>query len=366
MNKEKIWKSYLREEIDAAFLYRILGEKTVNEAMKDTYLRLAVVEDQHAEAWKNLLAQQQVHVRKATPSARAKILAKLSGVFGTEFLRQIMLREESSEVKSYLGLYNSSTDQATRKIALSLARDSAQHAGQLTDLMGGGNEPWHSTGSGDLLRNVVYGFNDGLTANFGLIAGIIGAQAAPHIILITGIAGTIADALSMASSGYLAAVSEKEVYEHEKSMEADEIKHMPELETEELALIYEAKGIRKEEAQQLAKKIMKDPELALEEKVREELGITERSLSPFKEAWITGSATAIGAIIPVLPFFFLQGASAIWTAFAIAMIAHFAVGAARSFFTGRSIFRSGFDMFVVGMGIAVAGYFIGELITRFL
>ena len=217
-----------------------------------------------------------------------------------------------------------------------------------------------------MLRNIVYGFNDGLTANFGLIAGVIGASAAPHIILISGIAGMIADSLSMGSSGYLAAVSEKEVYEHERQMEADEIRLMPELETEELALIYESKGMETDEARRLAAEAMKNPEQVLEDKVREELGIVERPQSPFKEGWITGTATAVGALIPVFPFFFLSGSFAIGTSFVISMLAHFGVGAARSFFTGRGIFRSGFDMFVVGFGVAAVGYFIGELILKFL
>jgi VIT1/CCC1 family predicted Fe2+/Mn2+ transporter len=199
-----------------------------------------------------------------------------------------------------------------------------------------------------------------------LIAGVIGAKASAHIILISGVAGMVADALSMASSGYLAAVSEQEVYEHEKGMEAEEIRLMPELEAEELALSYESKGMSKEEAGKLATEVMKNPEQALGQKVQEELGIAERQLSPLKEAWITGSATAIGALIPILPFFFLEGLRAIWASFIISMLAHFAVGAARSVFTGRGLFRSGFDMFIVGMGVAVVGYLIGELILKFL
>jgi len=141
---------------------------------------------------------------------------------------------------------------------------------------------------------------------------------------------------------------------------------MPELETQELALIYESKGMSKADANAMAAEVMKDPAQALEEKVREELGISERSLSPFKEGWITGTATALGALIPVFPFFFFSGTTAIWMSFIISMLAHFGVGAARSFFTGRGVFRSGFDMFIVGFGIAAIGYFIGELISRIL
>ena len=149
-------------------------------------------------------------------------------------------------------------------------------------------------------------------------------------------------------------------------MEAEEIALMPELEAEELALIYEAKGITKGEARKMAFDIIKNPEMALKESVREELGISESLTSPFKEGWVTGLATAIGSLIPVAPFFFLSGTAAIVVSFTISMLSHFAVGAARSFFTGRGIFRSGLDMFVVGFGVAGAGYLIGILISRFL
>jgi vacuolar iron transporter family protein len=219
---------------------------------------------------------------------------------------------------------------------------------------------------------VVYGFNDGLTANFGLVAGMLGAQAslsgggATHAVVVAGLAGAVADALSMGSSGYLAAKSEREVFEHEIAMEREEIRLMPELELEELSLIYQAKGIPAEQASQLAISVMADPEKALSEKVREELRIGDASSTPMREAWVTGIATALGAVIPVAPLLVSRSLAAIWTSFAIAMLSHFGVGAARSFFTGRSVFRSGLDMFVVGLGVAVVGYFVGDWLVRIL
>ena len=131
-------------------------------------------------------------------------------------------------------------------------------------------------------------------------------------------------------------------------------------------MIYQAKGIPEAQAEMLATQVMADPERALEEKVREELKIGEATSTPMREAWVTGTATALGAFIPVAPFLLSNGPWAIWTAFAIAMLSHFAVGAARSFFTGRGIVRSGMDMFVVGLGVAAVGYFVGEWITRLL
>lgn len=361
----EIWYHHLQDETDASYLYKILGRLEKNETKQDLFLQLADVEDKHKNVWLDLFLKNNIDVN-LSPSFKAKIYGWMAERFGTGLLSKMMLREEGLEVKSYLGLYNSTSSSQTKDIALQLAKDSAEHSGKLTTLLESEGESWHQTESGGLLRNIIYGFNDGLTANFGLIAGVIGANVQHHIILISGISGMLADALSMASSGYLAAVSQSEVFEHEKKMEAEEIKLMPELEAEELSLIYQAKGMNIDDAKKLADEIIKNPELALKESVREELGISESKTTPFKEGWITGVATAIGALIPVSPFFFLEGAAAVWTSFIISMIAHFIVGAARSAFTGRGIFRSGFDMFVVGMGIAVIGYFIGEMISRWL
>lgn len=363
---KKIWKKRLQEEVDAAFLYHTLVNLVSDEKKKELYEKLASIEEKHINVWIDHIRKNSIQIDTPKPTFKARLLSKISKRYGSSLLSKLMLQEESSEVKSYLNLYKNSRSKQTKDIALKLAKDSAAHAKSLMHSNGEQSEPWHTAESGGLLRNIVYGFNDGLTANFGLIAGVIGASAQPHIILISGIAGMIADALSMGSSGYLAAVSEKEVYEHEKAMEAEEIKLMPELETEELALIYEAKGIPREEAKQRAKEIMQNPQQALEDKMHEELGLAERSISPLTEGWVTGLSTAIGALIPIFPFFFFDGAIAIWISFIISMLSHFAVGAARSFFTGRGIFRSGFDMFIVGFGVAAVGYVIGDLVLKFL
>jgi vacuolar iron transporter family protein len=149
-------------------------------------------------------------------------------------------------------------------------------------------------------------------------------------------------------------------------MEREEIRLMPELEREELSLLYQAKGIPTHQAEALATQLMSDPERALAEKVREELRIGEASSTPMREAWVTGTATALGALIPVAPLLLSPRPWAIWTSFAIAMLSHFAVGAARSVFTGRGVLRSGMDMFLVGLGVAVVGYVLGDWIVRFL
>jgi VIT1/CCC1 family predicted Fe2+/Mn2+ transporter len=365
-NESKIWREYWQEEVDAAFLYTVLAELTPNEQERNSYFKLADIEDKHAQAWEKMLEEKNHKKLVRQPSLKARLLASFTKKTGTSLLKDWLRKEESSEVKSYLHLYKNSVDAPTQKLALRLAQDSAQHAEQLGKMNNSATEPWHKTSSGGMLRNVVYGFNDGLTANFGLLAGIVGAQAAPHIILLSGMAGTLANALSMGSSGYLAAKSEKEVYEKERRMEADEIRLMPELETDELAAIYESKGIEPDRARSMAKELMLNPEKALEEKVKEELGISAETISPMKEAWVTGSATAIGSIIPVVPFLFTSGVTAAWLSFVIAMFAHYAVGAARSFFTGKGLWKSGWEMLLVGFGVAAVGYFLGEWMIKIL
>jgi VIT1/CCC1 family predicted Fe2+/Mn2+ transporter len=263
-----------------------------------------------------------------------------------------------------MDLHKQASFDDAREVSLKLAKESAAHAETLAGLAGRPAEPWHKTGSGGFLRNVVYGFNDGLTANFGLVAGVIGAEVAPHIVLVSGISGMFADALSMGASGYLAAKSEQEVYDHEIAMEKEEIRIMPEVEEEELSLVYQTKGIEAAVARKMAAEVMRDPQRALEEQVREELKIGEAHATPFKEGWVTGTATAVGAFIPVAPFLLFSGRTAAWTAFTIAMLSHFAVGAARSVFTGRGVIRSGIDMFAVGLGVAAIGYLVGDVVAK--
>lgn len=360
------WRHHLRDEADAAYLYRILAELELGERRGEVYRRLAEVEDRHTGLWRDLLAEHGVEVGDVAPSLRARTMGRLGRWLGPGLLLPLLLREEGREVKGYLDLYRQSEAGAPKETARTLARESAEHAQTLGELTGAEGEPWHSTESGGFLRNVIYGFNDGLTANFGLVAGVVGAAVQPHVVLVSGIAGLVADALSMGASGYLAAKSEREVYEYEIELERDEIRLMPEVERDELALLYELKGIQPERARRMAEDVMSDPETALREKVREELGIGTAHTTPLREGVLTGTATAFGAFIPVFPFLFLDGAAAVWTAFAVSMVSHFGVGAARSFFTGRGIFRSGLDMFLVGLGVAVVGYFIGDMLAGVL
>ncbi|MDQ6737454.1 MAG: VIT1/CCC1 transporter family protein [Gemmatimonadota bacterium] len=363
------FRHHWQDEADAAYLYDILSRLEKDPHKSDVFRRLSEVETRHLDIWAKLIAQNGGSVGPFRPTARTRLLAVAGKMFGPGFLIPMLLAEEGREVKGYMDMHRSTPRGAPGgSEALLLAKESAEHATQLSAITGTSEEPWHQNESGGFLRNTVYGFNDGLTANFGLVAGVLGAATASpqHMVIVAGVAGLIADSLSMGASGYLAAKSEQEVYEHEISMERDEIALMPEIERDELALMYEAKGMQREVAEKLATEIMHDPERMLREQVQEELEIGDPHMSPMREAWLTGGATAIGALIPVLPFFFLSGTAAVVTSFAAAMASHFLVGALRSIFTGRGLFRSGFDMFVVGLGVAAIGYYAGEWVAHLL
>lgn len=362
----KTWKHHLQDEIDASFLYSAFANLEPDSDRKDILLELAEVENRHVARWEEMLTSYDVKIKKGQPTFKAKFWAWYARKFGSTFPLARMLNEEADEVKDYLTLYRNSTLVDAKETALDLAKESAMHTESLQELTGTSDEPWHKIESGGMLGNIVYGFNDGLTANFGLLAGIVAATSETPHILVGGIVGTVADSLSMGASGYLAAKSEQEVYEHEIEMEREEIRLMPEIEEDELTLIYASRGVPKEHARLLAQEVMSDPDRALQEKIQAELKIGETHTTPFKEGWITGLATAIGAFIPVAPFLFTTVETAIWISFSVAMISHFAVGAARSLFTGRGLIRSGIDMFVVGLGVAGVGFLVGKLLERYV
>ena len=173
------WLHHWQDEADAAYLYLALAGQETDPHRKDVYIKLAGVEERHVQMWSKLLAQHGHTVQHARPSLNARIRAWVGRRFGTRFLLPLLLREEGQEVKGYLDLHKSSTLADARDVSLQLAKESAAHAETLAGLAGKASEPWHKSGSGGFLRNVVYGFNDGLTANFGLVAGVIGAAVPP-------------------------------------------------------------------------------------------------------------------------------------------------------------------------------------------
>ena len=227
------FREHWQDESDASYLYGILARLEKDPRRADVFGRLRDIETEHAAIWSRLLTSNGRPPGEFRPSARARLLAFLGQRFGTGSLVSLLLKEEGREVREYLTMHRDTPPRAAgRAEALQLAKESAEHATELAHLAGVAEdgEPWHRVESGGFLRNVVYGFNDGLTANFGLVAGVLGATATQQheAVVVAGAAGVIADALSMGSSGYLAAKSEQEVHAHEIAMERDEIAYMPE------------------------------------------------------------------------------------------------------------------------------------------
>lgn len=358
------WDHHYADERDAAWLYRRLSAVERKPERRGVFEKLAQVEDEHTKRWEELFRSAGQALPSYDVSTRTRALAWIARALGPSSVLPLILREEGREVQAYLGLARQSSHRETHKAAVDIASDSAVHARELSEMMGRQGEPWHLGAAGGFLRSLVYGFNDGLTANFGLVAGVIGANLEARVVILTGIAGALADALSMGASGYLAAKSEAEVQAHQIELEQQEMRLMPDLEEQELALIYEAKGLPADRARDTAKAVMQDPARALATQVSEELNIHPAELAPLKDGVVTGAATAFGAIIPIVPFFLMSHATAVWVSLMVSMATHFAIGAARSLFTGRGIWVSGRDMFVVGFGVAAVGYLIGEFLPR--
>jgi VIT1/CCC1 family predicted Fe2+/Mn2+ transporter len=221
----------------------------------------------------------------------------------------------------------------------------------------------HRSAAGNALRAAVLGANDGLVSNLSLVMGVAGAAAAERTILLTGLAGLVAGACSMAMGEWLSVTSSRELYQRQIATEAAELEQSPEEEMEELALIYQAKGLSETEARNLANRLLSQKEVALDTLVREELGIDPKKLGG--SAWTAAGTSfvlfAVGAIFPVAPFFFLTGITAIGASLALSGLALATVGAATSLFTGRSLLFSAGRQLGIGYVAAIVTYGIGRI-----
>jgi VIT1/CCC1 family predicted Fe2+/Mn2+ transporter len=219
-------------------------------------------------------------------------------------------------------------------------------------------ERWHVHG-GSWIADSIYGVNDGLGAVFGIVSGVAGAtDNQQHYVLISGLAGMIASALSMGAGAYLAVKSQREVYEAEISRERQEVEENPEEEVEEMTLFYQLQGFGPEEARRAAERLGEKPDQMIKAMAQSELGLSEQNFpNPWRSSLSAFLSTAVGAFIPIIPFFFLSGLTAVLVAFGISIVAHFIVGAAKSLLTTRSWWTSGLEM--TGVGVLEAGVTYG-------
>jgi len=355
----------LQDERDGARLYQILSEVEKDPQLAEVYRRMAAVEKRHAETWEKRLRESEVELPADRPAWRTRLLGWLARRFGPGLILPTVIGMEQIDRKGYSQLPD----------AQGMAADESSHARLLRHIsqLGAGGmegsrlaqlEGRHRAAGGNALRAAVLGANDGLVSNLSLVMGVAGAELSNTAILITGLAGLLAGAISMALGEWLSVQSSRELYEHQIGIEQAEIASAPEEEAEELALIYQSRGVEAEQAQRMARQILRDETSALETLAREELGVDPGELggSAWEAAFTSFFLFALGAIIPVIPFTFLEGMTAVVVSVAFSMVGLFLIGAGITLFTGRGVLFSGARQMAFGLAAAVVTYLIGRLI----
>lgn len=325
------------EEKRSAYIYRVMAEAEAGTPRAELFRGLAVEAENQAQIWER---QAGVALPEYAPDLRARMVAALVRRHGPRPLRAVLV---AMKVRG-LSVYSHAAP--GHPLPTTLEEVGKRHRG----ISGGGN-----------LRAAVFGVNDGLVSNASLILGVAGASANNSIILLSGVAGLLAGAFSMAAGEYVSVRSQREMFEHQIGLERDELEQYPEEEAEELALIYAARGLPREDALKLAKAIIADPTQALDTLAREELGLNPDDLgSPWGAAIFSFLSFAVGALAPLLPFFAFAGNRALLVSIGVTALALFAVGAAISLFTGRSALRDGLRMLAIGATAGGLTYAIGN------
>jgi VIT1/CCC1 family predicted Fe2+/Mn2+ transporter/rubrerythrin len=361
-----------RAEIQSARMYRELAEGERDERRKAVLLRMAEAEDRHAARWAKKLREHEVE-----PTDRDGWKERLNRWWnrnaGTDVAIRRMEAAEDRDSARYTAQQRRALgeDQEAHQILQEIAREEKAHGkalqamvpalgpqGVLDAIMK--RERWHGRG-GSWVADAIYGVNDGLGAVFGIVSGVAGAtNNQQHYVLISGLAGMLASALSMGAGAYLAVKSEREVYEAEISRERQEVEENPEEEREEMALFYQLQGFGPEESQRMAQKVSENPDQMVQMMAQQELGLSEHHFpNPWTSSFSAAASTAVGAFIPIVPFFFMQGFAAVIAAFIVSIAAHFIVGALKSLITSRSWWASGLEMTLVGILEAGVTYSLG-------
>ncbi len=367
--------AWLREQASIR-IYRALAEREKNASRRKVLLKLAEAEVRHAERWATRLRELGAAVPSVDDTLRDKLQRWVLVQTGTDNALKRIESAEDDGADMYKLLAQDAPTEADRAAISSVQHEEESHSRLTrtasTPPSGAASpqvmldtilhrESWHRRGGG-WLGQAIYGANDGLGSVFGIVSGVAGATAGGPAVLVAGLAGMLASALSMGSGAYLATKAEREVQEAEIARERKEMEIHPEEEEEELGLFYQLKGVPEDEANALAKRLIDQPEHALKTLISEELGLSEQNYpNPWTSALSASLSTAFGAFIPIIPFFFTSGYTAIIASFAISTLAHFLIGAAKTVVTGLSPWRSGAEMMVVGLGEALITYGLGLL-----
>lgn len=326
------------DELRSAYLYRVIAEVERGSPRSGLFLELAREAEGQAAIWvkKAGLAS----IPAFVPDLRTRIVAGLVRRYGPRAMRGIL---PAMKVRG-LSVYSHAAPGHP-------APTSVEEIGQ------------RHRGVGGNLRAAVFGINDGLVSNLSLILGVAGASSNAGFILLSGIAGLLAGAFSMAAGEYVSVRSQREMYEHQIGLERAELAEYPDEEAEELALIYAARGMNREDALALARRTIADPQQALDTLAREELGLNPEELgSPWGAALASFFSFGAGALVPLLPFLFARAEGALIASVAMTGVALFGVGAMISLFTGRSAVRDGLRMLAIGGGAGAVTYLVGTLL----
>jgi vacuolar iron transporter family protein len=365
------FKANLRDEIDGAALYAALAAAENDPIRKDLFLQLAEAESQHAEFWRKKLVAQGVRDIQHVPSLRTRVLARLARRFGPGFVLPSIAEAEFADRDKYSRQSDAATLSAEERghaavvnAALQGNRPSASIGADISRA-----ERWHRGASGNSLRAAVLGANDGLVSNFCLIMGVAGAGVGSKEILLTGLAGLLAGAASMALGEWLSVTNSRELARTQIARERMELEQTPDSEQKELALIYQAKGLSREEAQKVAADLMQNKQAALDTLAREELGIDPTQLggNPWTAAGASFVLFVVGAVFPVIPYVFgMHSVAAVATSIGFSILALAGIGMATALFNGRSTWFSSVRQVLIGCAAAAVTYGMGALVGNIL
>lgn len=357
-------KSQIQTEVDAYYLYQKLSENEADPIVASVFAQMSEIEKGHAIEFAKALNKNIDEFLQ--PSWRAKTLNRIGKIFGYDYVLGALMDTEKSlatnviRQKAKSNAEISGNEDSHVKILRSILDNETRVSGTQMARF----EKRHRSVGGNAIRAAVLGGNDGLVSNFSLVMGIAGATTNQQGVLLAGVAGLLAGALSMALGEWISVKSSQELYENQMQLEMEELEINPEGEKQELKLIYMAKGIPEDQAAEIVEELMKNKTLAHEVLVKEELGINAEELkgSAMEAALSSFFLFAIGAIIPVLPFMFTTGMKAIILSTIASAFGLFLIGAAITLFTGRNVWFSGFRQVFFGLAAAAVTFGIGKLI----
>lgn len=354
----------IQTEIDASYLYAKLAENESDETIANVFTQMSEIEKSHALAFAEKINIPVENLMK--PSWRALTLNTIGKIFGYDYVLGVLMDTEktlSTQVLNAKRKHNieiTGTETNHVKILRTILEKEENVSGKHLSKF----EKRHRSVGGNAIRAAVLGGNDGLVSNFSLVMGVAGATAGQQGVLLAGSAGLLAGALSMSLGEWISVKSSQELYENQMQLELDELETNPEGEKREIALIYIAKGIPEDQANEMANEIIKDTSKAHELLIKEELGINPEDLqgSAMEAAVYSFILFAIGAIIPLLPFMFFTGMKAVYLSVCFSAVGLFIIGSAITLFTGKNVWYSGMRQVIFGLAAAAVTFGIGKLI----